>query len=471
MADETFDLQTKTNINKNNEPEIKIWCDDHETILMMIYRASDNYTTYFHQAYVRYRKKLHNYRIPIIIISSFSGFLSISNISFVPLIYNKWVSLIVGFINLMVTVISLIENFKKIDSTMNKSYTSYFAFKTLSDEIYVILQTPQNERKFDGITTINRYFSKYQTIYLNIPLLNKKDVKNFEYYRNLNNNNCNSSDINSDNSTFDFKSIQNKLNSMSSDSLMATSEYFSPKKKSIYNENDNESNLLHNKVKNDNTLFNSKQNSVIKLNNLNKQNSNIQLNKLSDNKFTDNKFTDNKFTDNKFTNNKFPDNNTQQNNNDGYDNYTNLSNNTNNNIFINQPKYDEITHSSIKYSNPIKSNNSDDVYNKNNVIQLDNPIKIINPIKLNNDDEISNLSISSQYTNLSHSNDGILIQQDIKQSDTKQSEIKQNEEKPFEIEETNIKQQDVNVIQIEKAIIPEIKKVGRKKKNKDNEDI
>lgn len=152
------------------------WCDEHEKTLRYLHKATSTYSKRFHVAYTRYKQKHQNYRIPIIIMQAISGFASILNIGYVPQKFGKWVSLSVGFVNLLATIISMIETFKKIDQIMNKAYASFFAFKSLSDEIFIILQTPRNDRRQGGIITVNKYFVKYQTAYSNIPLLDKNDV-------------------------------------------------------------------------------------------------------------------------------------------------------------------------------------------------------------------------------------------------------------------------------------------------------
>ena len=101
------------------------------------------------------------------------GFLSLANSGYVPTDYNKWVSLFVGFANLMVSVISLIENFKKIDDTMNKSYISYLNFKKLHDEISVVLKIPQQERDNNGYDIVMNFFKKYELCLNDAPILKK----------------------------------------------------------------------------------------------------------------------------------------------------------------------------------------------------------------------------------------------------------------------------------------------------------
>ncbi len=161
-------FKSKTHVIKNN-----YWNERHENILKGLQMNSNKLFKEYQKAHLVYKKKLRLYRIPIIIMSSLSGFLSISNSGYIPVTYNKWVSMFVGFVNLMVTVISLIENFKKIDVNMNKTYSAYQDFKKLHDEISMILNTPQNERDDNGYSMANAFFARYEMYLNDAPILGK----------------------------------------------------------------------------------------------------------------------------------------------------------------------------------------------------------------------------------------------------------------------------------------------------------
>ena len=110
---------------------IDLWTNKHDEQLILIQKYSKQLFIEYHKTYIRYKKKLEQYRIPIIIISAFIGFLSISNVGYIPIKYSVYVSLIVGIFNLIITIVTLIEQFKKINETMNKSLNSYINFKKI----------------------------------------------------------------------------------------------------------------------------------------------------------------------------------------------------------------------------------------------------------------------------------------------------------------------------------------------------
>ncbi len=181
-------FKSKTHVIKNN-----YWNDRHENILKCLQLNASKLYKEYQKAHLIYKKKLRIYRIPIIIMSSVSGFLSISNSGYVPADYNKWISLFVGFVNLAVTVISLIENFKQIDVNVNKTHNAYLEFKKLHDEISLVLNTPQNERDDNGYDMSNKFFSRYEMYLNDAPVLNKT----MRDYLDINS---------SDNTTFTFDS-------------------------------------------------------------------------------------------------------------------------------------------------------------------------------------------------------------------------------------------------------------------------
>jgi hypothetical protein len=171
---------TPENVNKNNyfvskKQVVKnnYWNEEHEHILESLQISCFRLSKQYKQKYFKLRDTLQWYRIPIIIISSIGGFLSLSNSGYIPPFYNKWVSLFVGFTNLTVTIISLIESFKKIDTRMNGSYTTYINFQKLHDEISIIKRIPPNERDNNGNNTINNLFSKYESYFSDAPILRK----------------------------------------------------------------------------------------------------------------------------------------------------------------------------------------------------------------------------------------------------------------------------------------------------------
>ncbi len=163
------------NLEKSRQYVIKnnYWNERHEKILEGLQKNTNKFYREYQKAHLIYKKKLRLYRIPIIILSSLGGFLSISNSGYIPVQFNKWVSLLVGFVNLVMTMVSLIENFKKIDVNVNKTYTAYIEFKKLHDEISLILNTPREERDTNGYDMVLTFFNRYEAYLSDAPILSK----------------------------------------------------------------------------------------------------------------------------------------------------------------------------------------------------------------------------------------------------------------------------------------------------------
>ena len=161
------------------------WNESHENGLLLIHKYSNEMYKKYHVNYNKYKISLQRYRIPIIILSSVSGFLSISNSGYIPTDYNKWISLIVGFSNLLVSLVSLIENFKKIDTTLIKSQDSYMAFKRINDEVSIILRLPRDERDDDGHTALLKYFQLFENTYNTAPILKGEVIDMLELHQSI----------------------------------------------------------------------------------------------------------------------------------------------------------------------------------------------------------------------------------------------------------------------------------------------
>lgn len=281
-------IQIKKGINDDNFEKSKhyviknnYWNEGHTKILKGLQQNSNKLYREYQKAHLKYKNKLKIYRIPIIIMSSLSGFLSISNSGYIPIEYQPWVSLLVGFVNLMVTLISLIENFKKIDVNVNKTYSSYMEFKKLHDEISIMLTTPQNEREGNGYDISMQFFNRYESYVSDAPIL-QKAIKDF-----LDENsedNSSQTFVDSDDNT---KKYKNKMNEKKNQDIQSNLEYVNKRKISYPYEFDNNEQIYFNSDETNSDmemgqvsstfnelkklLIGSKNIGVIKKNNLNEQ--------------------------------------------------------------------------------------------------------------------------------------------------------------------------------------------------------
>lgn len=146
------------------------WTAEHENFLKILQKYSYVLYNKNHASYIRYKNNLENYKIPIIIITSLTGFLSLLTYGYVPTKYVKWCNLIIGFFNIMVSIISLIEHYRQIDFSMKKYLKSYYDFKKINDDIIFLLKCKINERPNSGIDSVKNFYLEFRTTYENMPV-------------------------------------------------------------------------------------------------------------------------------------------------------------------------------------------------------------------------------------------------------------------------------------------------------------
>ena len=158
-----------------------VWSDAHEQLLYVLAKYAGILYTEYQKEYFRYLDELKNFRIPIMICSSLAGFLSLGSSTFVPEEFARWVGLLVGAINLAVTVVSMIENFKRIEVNMNKSYAAYITFRRIHDEIVVLLGLPVSDRPTHIREILESYFERFEACFDEAPPVRK--IAESDYFK------------------------------------------------------------------------------------------------------------------------------------------------------------------------------------------------------------------------------------------------------------------------------------------------
>lgn len=292
--------ESKKQVVKNN-----YWNEEHEHILESLQRSCFRLSKEYKQKYFELRDTLQWYRIPIIIISSIGGFLSLSNSGYIPPLYNKWISLFVGFTNLTVTIISLVESFKKIDTRMNGSYTTYVNFQKLHDEISIIKRIPPNERDNNGNDTINDLYSKYESYHSDAPILRKllNDDIGLNDFDEILTPNILKSNLDIESHVIEMQNKMKKLNNGKNNFLQSVGSKFNKKDKKDKNLSQKNNFKSRYTYENYYSNYDSDNSKYLDDNiNINKMNLNIlskqPYDKTIDNKSIDNKSMDNKSIDN-----------------------------------------------------------------------------------------------------------------------------------------------------------------------------
>jgi hypothetical protein len=102
--------------------------------------------------------------------SSFSGVASFGTTSF-PTSGQKYVSIVVGIINISIAMLQTYESYLKIGDIVSKSLTVSTGLKKLADDIYCEIFIPVEDRETAGVTFLRDCFSRYQAIIDNAPPL------------------------------------------------------------------------------------------------------------------------------------------------------------------------------------------------------------------------------------------------------------------------------------------------------------
>jgi hypothetical protein len=117
--------------------------------------------------YYRHSKKW--FEIPTIILSVFAGSFSVGADSFAQ---QETVSLINCSISMVITILTSIKIFMKIQENQQAEQELAIQFKILALDIFKILSLPQTDRGIDGLVYLNKVYEKYITLVGNSAILN-----------------------------------------------------------------------------------------------------------------------------------------------------------------------------------------------------------------------------------------------------------------------------------------------------------
>jgi hypothetical protein len=139
------------------------WHEEEEIYLNMLHDICIELSKEYMDLYTVTHKFQTKLRLPSIILSSCSGVASFGSSGF-GLSAQKYISLIVGVVNVGIAVIQTYESYLKIGDIVSKSLSCSQSFKKLADVIHCEIFIPKDERNANGITFLRDCFSKYQTI-------------------------------------------------------------------------------------------------------------------------------------------------------------------------------------------------------------------------------------------------------------------------------------------------------------------
>jgi len=151
-----------------------IWYDKEEKFLKNLCKVCNELSETYMILYRVSHKTQSRLRLPAIVLSSFSGVASFGTQSF-PNELQKYVSIVVGLINVCIAMIQTYESYIKIADIVSRSLTVSTGLKKLADDIKCELSIPIENRDANGITFLRDCFSRYQAIIYQAPPLEFDD--------------------------------------------------------------------------------------------------------------------------------------------------------------------------------------------------------------------------------------------------------------------------------------------------------
>lgn len=150
------------------------WTKQDENFLIHLQEEINDLTDLYKQQYISNKNMLCKiYKIPTITMSSICSFLSVANYGYIEK-DAKWVSLIVGLLNLLVSTLTIIENYKGIERITTLSEQTYKELTLLSNDISLCLSIEIEERFYkSGIEAINAFYNRFTNITKNSNILNE----------------------------------------------------------------------------------------------------------------------------------------------------------------------------------------------------------------------------------------------------------------------------------------------------------
>jgi len=150
------------------------WSQPVDSLLDKI-RLNVVYLTNRHINNHLYYKNCSKYfEIPTIILSVFSGSFSVGSDG---LLNQEVISIVSCSISMLITILTSIKLYMKIQENSTQEQELAVSFKTLALDIFKILSLPEEDRGIDGLIYLNKIYGKYVNLVENSQILNKFNKK------------------------------------------------------------------------------------------------------------------------------------------------------------------------------------------------------------------------------------------------------------------------------------------------------
>jgi hypothetical protein len=146
------------------------WLKEEELYLRTIANICIRLSKSYHIVHFKKKKTQTKLKIPAIIIGSFTGVASFGTSTF-PKEAQRWVSVVVGLVNIGIAVLNTLDTFFKIGEDMNSAKATSEQLRKLAEDIEKELCLPEEDRPTSGIQFLRDTYTRYQQILGNAPML------------------------------------------------------------------------------------------------------------------------------------------------------------------------------------------------------------------------------------------------------------------------------------------------------------
>lgn len=147
-----------------------VWLKEEEDYLKIVSQVCIELSKKYHKVYFLRKNVLTKLKMPAIIIGSFTGVASFGTTTF-PKEAQRWVSIVVGVVNICIATLNTLESFFKVGEEMTSAQTTYEQLRKLAEDIEKELCLPYDDRPTSGIQFLRETYTRYQQIINSAPVL------------------------------------------------------------------------------------------------------------------------------------------------------------------------------------------------------------------------------------------------------------------------------------------------------------
>ena len=134
------------------------WSDDIETVLRAIHLNCNQYADRHKKQHFYLKGYIKYFRIPVLIISGVS---SVSSVGLQPFLVQKYISVITCIFGLVCTIITSIELYLQLHSSMENELIAAKQFQLLAADIFKTLSLERENRGIGGISYLDDKFGMF----------------------------------------------------------------------------------------------------------------------------------------------------------------------------------------------------------------------------------------------------------------------------------------------------------------------